>query len=119
MRYPARKRDSIAIKIVYSVVLFFVATGSTVFSQDLLPKSLPSDTTRLRVIFAGDMMGHIPLVNSCLKDDGKYDYVPIFENIQSYISSADIAVVILRCHWQDRLMPGIRNFRAPMPLLKG
>ncbi len=107
------------MKKVYILVLIAFISAKTVFSQDFVPKPVPIDTTHLRVIFAGDMMGHMPLVNSCLGDDGKYNYLPIFENIQSYISSADIAIANLEVPLAGLPYSGYPQFSSPDALAEG
>lgn len=50
---------------------------------------------RLRLIFAGDIMGHAPQMDAALLADGTYDYSPCFRFVKDYIESADIAVANL------------------------
>ena len=49
----------------------------------------------LRLVFAGDLMGHVPLHNAARQSDGSYDYSPYFQYIKDYIQSVDLAVVNL------------------------
>lgn len=43
----------------------------------------------------GDMVMHLPIVNSCRKPDGSYDFRPIFTNVRPYLEQADLAVAVL------------------------
>ncbi len=43
----------------------------------------------------GDLVMHLPIVNSVRKPDGSYDFRPIFRNIRPYLSQADLAVAVL------------------------
>ncbi len=55
----------------------------------------PGDDTpqQLRLIFAGDIMGHASQIASAeLKKDVQYDYTPCFEYIASILRQADLAI---------------------------
>lgn len=54
-------------------------------------KSLPS----LTLSAVGDLVMHIPIVNSARKPDGSFDFRPVFSNIRPYLSRADLAVAVL------------------------
>jgi poly-gamma-glutamate synthesis protein (capsule biosynthesis protein) len=72
------------------------------------------DTSRLRIVFAGDMMGHMPLVSSTYNDSLKtYDYSPIFTYIKPFISSADLAVVNLEVTLAGPPFSGYPQFSSP------
>jgi poly-gamma-glutamate synthesis protein (capsule biosynthesis protein) len=101
------------------LLFFLIVAGKSVTAQELLPNSIPSDTSHLRVIFAGDMMGHMPLVNSCMTENGNYDYLPIFENIRTYISSADIAVANLELTLAGPPYTGYPQFSSPDAVAEG
>lgn len=47
----------------------------------------------ISLIMAGDILLHIPIDRSCMRDDGSYDYSCIFENTRDDIERADIALV--------------------------
>ncbi|HMX41901.1 MAG TPA: CapA family protein, partial [Saprospiraceae bacterium] len=56
--------------------------GGPVFSQ----------TDTLRLLFAGDIMGHTPQIQSAAAGGGKYDYSPCFRHIKPLIEQADLAI---------------------------
>ena len=51
-----------------------------------------SDTT-LRLVFAGDLMGHVPLHTAAQQGKNSYDYAPCFQYVKDYIQSADMLIV--------------------------
>ena len=84
-----------------------------VHAQDSVFKPARFDTARLRIVFAGDMMGHIPLVNSCLTDDGTYNYNPIFEYVKPYFVAADFSIANLEVPLAGRPYAGYPQFSSP------
>ena len=56
----------------------------------LIPLSAQTDT--LRLIFAGDIMGHAPQIKSAETGPGKYDYRPCFKYIKPILERADLAI---------------------------
>ena len=67
----------------------------------------------LRIVFAGDIMGHVPLHNAALQGDGTYDYEPCFRHVKDYISNADIAVANLEVTLAGKPYTGYPHFSAP------
>lgn len=59
----------------------------------LLPFLLSAQTDTLRLIFAGDIMGHAPQIKSAeLVAGKKYDYTPCFKYVKPLIDRADLAI---------------------------
>lgn len=59
----------------------------------LLPTLLSAQTDTLRLIFAGDIMGHAPQIKSAEVVAGKkYDYTPCFKYIKPILDRADLAI---------------------------
>lgn len=59
----------------------------------LLPTLLSAQTDTLRLIFAGDIMGHAPQIKSAEVVAGKkYDYTPCFKYIKTILDRADLAI---------------------------
>ncbi|MBP5516111.1 MAG: CapA family protein [Bacteroidales bacterium] len=75
--------------------------------------SQADSASRLRLIFAGDLMGHTPLHREALQSNGTYDYSPCFQYIKDYIQSADIAVVNLEVTLAGSPYTGYPCFSAP------
>ncbi|HRI59011.1 MAG TPA: CapA family protein [Saprospiraceae bacterium] len=59
----------------------------------LLPFLLSAQTDTLRLIFAGDIMGHAPQIKSAEVVAGKkYDYSPCFKYVKPILDRADLAI---------------------------
>ena len=57
--------------------------------------SLPVGAQSVKIVFAGDLMGHGPQIKAAHQPDGSYDYAPCFRYVEDYIRSADLAIVNL------------------------
>ena len=83
-----------------------------VFTFHLSPfTSLQAQT--LRIIFAGDLMSHMPQVNAAKQADGSYDYSPCFRYVKDYLQSADLAIVNLEVPLAGKPYSGYPQFSAP------
>ncbi len=67
----------------------------------------------LRLVFAGDLMGHMPLHSAALQSNGSYDYAPCFQYVKDYIQSADVAIVNLEVTLAGKPYTGYPCFSAP------
>jgi len=87
----------------------FVVTLFAVFSfaQDSI--------STLKIIFAGDLMGHVTQVNAAKREaDGNgYDYKPVFKHLKPYFSSADLAVINLEYPLAGEPYTGFPQFSSP------
>lgn len=68
---------------------------------------------QVKIIFAGDLMGHMPQHNAALQADGTYDYAPCFRYVKDFIKSADLAIVNLEVPLDGRPYSGYPQFSAP------
>ena len=90
------------MQIVRLMLLFLaLAQGGVVRGQEV------------RIIFAGDLMGHMPQHNAALQADGSYDYTPCFRYIKDYVSSADCAILNLEVPLAGKPYSGYPQFSAP------
>ncbi|TNE54642.1 MAG: CapA family protein [Bacteroidetes bacterium] len=71
----------------------FISVLLFLFIAPVLRLSAQTDT--LRLLFAGDVMGHDPQIKSALQPDGTYDYRPCFTYVKPIIEAADLAVANL------------------------
>lgn len=76
-----------------------------------------SDSGSLRIIFAGDIMGHGPQINAARQADGSYDYEPSFRYVRDYIQSADLAVANLEVTLAGPPYTGYPQFSSPVALV--
>lgn len=70
----------------------------------------------LKIIFAGDLMGHTPQHKAALKTDGTYDYTPCFRYVRDYIRSADLAILNLEVTLAGPPYTGYPQFSSPREL---
>jgi 2',3'-cyclic-nucleotide 2'-phosphodiesterase (5'-nucleotidase family) len=73
-----------------------------------------SPGNHLRIVFAGDIMGHDEQISGAYVDSTKsYDYEPTFRYIKDYISEADIAVGNLEVTLAGKPFKGYPQFSSP------
>lgn len=90
------------------VVVFFVS-GFSSFSQD---------TTRLSLLFLGDIMQHDSQISDAWDPaTKKYDYNPCFQYVKAYTQSVDIAIGNLELTLAGPPFKGYPQFSAPDELL--
>lgn len=76
------------------------------------------DTTRLSMLFLGDIMQHDSQIADALNPKtGRYDYGPSFKYIKPYIEAVDVAVGNLEVTLAGRPYKGYPQFSAPDELL--
>jgi poly-gamma-glutamate synthesis protein (capsule biosynthesis protein) len=76
--------------------------------------SRSQDTTRLSLLFAGDVMGHDSQIASAYDPLKKvYDYGPCFQYIKPFIESADIAIANLEVTLAGPPYKGYPQFSSP------
>lgn len=67
----------------------------------------------LRLVFAGDLMGHMPLHKAAQQSDGSYDYEPCFRYVKDYVESADLAILNLEVTLAGKPYTGFPCFSSP------
>lgn len=72
------------------------------------------DTTRLSLLFAGDVMGHDSQIASAFDATSKtFDYTSCFAAIKPYVESADLAIANLEVTLAGRPFTGYPQFSSP------
>lgn len=72
------------------------------------------------LIFAGDIMGHIPQIQAAYNPQTQeYNYDPCFRYIKKYIESADLAIANLEVSIAGKPYSGYPGFSSPDALLDG
>ena len=74
------------------------------------PASVPDTVSTLCV--AGDLVMHIPIINSCRTDDG-YDFTGLFDEARPYYESADYAAACIETTFNGPPYSGFPQFCAP------
>ena len=75
-----------------------------------------SVTDSIRIVFAGDMMGHSTQFKGAWRDGGDscYNYNPNFQWVKNYISSADLAIANLEVTFANEPYSGYPTFSSPV-----
>ena len=82
------------------------------------PFSTPAHAQKVKIVFAGDLMGHMSQHNAALRRDGSYDYSPCYRHVKDYVSSADLAIVNLEVPLDGKPYSGYPQFSAPDALAR-
>ena len=100
-----------------SFSLYLIASNCTVAQQVTSPDTTVqplADTTEITLLFAGDVMGHMPQINSAFdSSSGTYDFNPVFSPVKPLISGADIALANLETTLAGKPFSGYPQFSAP------
>lgn len=90
-------------------------------SQSSIQKSLVNeDSVIVRMAFTGDIMGHLPLVQSMYLPDSKiYDYAPAFRYVAPYFKSCDVVIGNLEVTLAGPPYTGYPMFSSPDELITG
>jgi len=89
-----------------TIILFLVFGLPAGFSQ--------SDTSRLKLVFAGDIMGHDEQIAGAWNAGlSSYEYEPTFRYVKPYIEQADIAIANLEVTLAGPPFKGYPQFSSP------
>ena len=107
-------------------LLFFVAiatpylTGCVYCSANhgIVQDNTPPAPDSIRLIFVGDVMGHSTQFKGAWRDGGDscYNYIPSFQWVKDYISSADIAIANFEVTLAGEPYGGYPSFSSPISL---
>ena len=77
-----------------------------------------TETDSIRLIFVGDVMGHTTQHKGAWRDGGDscYNFIPTFQFVKEYISSADLAVANLEVTFDGEPYTGYPAFSSPTSL---
>ena len=85
---------------VAKFIFIFILGFSVLFSgcchkpsEDASVDFVVEKNETISILAAGDILLHMPVINSGKKDDGSYDFSPIFEKLRPEIRNADIAAI--------------------------
>lgn len=108
-------RFPIQVFLLFTIALFQLACSGG--KKQKPPVVKEKDSVSIRILFAGDLMGHMPWVNSGLnKGDGteKYLYDTSYTYIKDYISGADYAIINLETTLNGPPYTGFPMFSTPI-----
>src|SRR3954471_6874764 len=93
----------------YWLIFFLLLTAMSAGAQD---------TTRLSLLFLGDIMQHDSQINDAFEPaTKKYNYLPCFQYVKPYIQSVDMAIGNLELTLAGPPYKGYPQFSAPDELL--
>lgn len=105
------KNKPILFRVAGCVMLVLILTGIT-------PRVLAQDTTRLSLLFAGDIMGHGSQIQSAYDaKQKKHDYTSCFQYMKPYMGVADVAIGNLELTLAGPPYTGYPQFSSPDALL--
>lgn len=101
-----------AVVVITPIVMFVSRLNqkSTTQSQTNVPPA--NDSVCIKVVFAGDLMGHMPWINSGYKN-GKYNYDTAYTYIKPYIQRSDYAILNLETTLNGPPYTGYPMFTSP------
>lgn len=104
-------------KILLLLISLFLFSG---FVSNPLPEVSSEGAQTVKLIFAGDIMGHSPQFQAAYNAQTKsYNYETCFQLVKPYIESADIAIANLEVPLAGPPYSGYPNFSSPDALLDG
>lgn len=104
---------------VILLVLFAIA-GQVGFAVDEAGRDEATVKNSLRIVFAGDVMGHDSQISAAYSDSSdSYDYMTCFSYLKPYLEQADIAVANLEVTLAGPPYKGYPRFSSPDALLDG
>jgi poly-gamma-glutamate synthesis protein (capsule biosynthesis protein) len=115
---PAKKYGVATISLFVIVVAGFTVLNCTRVRAPEAAAVPPADcTARVRLVFAGDLMQHLPQVSAARRKGGGHDYSASFRYVQPIFREADLAIL----NFETTLTPsayytGYPRFRSPSPL---
>jgi poly-gamma-glutamate synthesis protein (capsule biosynthesis protein) len=104
----------------FILLFLFAAEGLAVFAGDEAGGEMGKNTRSLRIVFAGDVMGHDTQINAAYIDStDTYNYRDCFSYLEPYLGNADIAVANLEVTLAGPPYKGYPRFSSPDALLDG
>ena len=98
-KYKLKPRFFVIIGRLALIVVLFAAChlkgsdGSKGGKEDK-EKAAKEQVVDVKVVTAGDIIGHSPMVNAAMTNDGGYDFTPSFRYVKKYIEGADRKSVV-------------------------
>jgi poly-gamma-glutamate capsule biosynthesis protein CapA/YwtB (metallophosphatase superfamily) len=93
---------------------FLISAILLILLPEILSAVIPEDTSRLKLIFAGDLMGHDEQIYSAWNQNSdSYEYDTCFSMIRKYVSSADLSFLNLEVSLAGPPYKGYPEFSSP------
>lgn len=107
----------IAAAILVPVMMVLFNPGKTIKNKEIIVKN-KKDSVCIRIVFSGDLMGHMPWINSGLRN-GEYHFDTTYTFIKPYIEKADYAILNLETTLNGKPYHGFPMFSSPDALVSG
>jgi poly-gamma-glutamate synthesis protein (capsule biosynthesis protein) len=102
---------------LYLTFSFYLGTSNCSVAQPVsadTPAQPQVDTTRVTLLFAGDVMAHMPQISSAYDSStGTYDFNPVFSLVKPLVSKPDVAIANLETTLAGKPFAGYPQFSAP------
>jgi poly-gamma-glutamate synthesis protein (capsule biosynthesis protein) len=96
------------MKLQYLALAMAVGLCGTAYGQN------PAGTSTLRIVFAGDIMGHDSQIAAAWEEStGSYDYTGCFRHLKPFLKEADIAIGNLEVTHAGEPYKGYPQFSSP------
>ena len=88
----AKALPSDLVAVTEEVLVDPIISSQRELEIETITKPVTEEYT-LSIVTVGDNLIHSPIYNKALKEDGSYDFKPMYSDIKGYISSFDLAVI--------------------------
>lgn len=115
------KTKNLLLKSIICISLFLILIsctnkrGNSGSQSDIPADTIPVYPDTLKLVFVGDVMGHLTQLNGARNDGGDttYNFFPPYQFIQPYIASADLALANLEVAFGGTPYSGYPRFSSP------
>jgi poly-gamma-glutamate capsule biosynthesis protein CapA/YwtB (metallophosphatase superfamily) len=105
------KIPEIILRKSFLIFLFAAVRPSLLSAQE---NKLSSDTAIVKLVFAGDVMGHMPVIESAFDSDSNtYNFDTTFYFLKPFLQSADLAIANLETTLSGPPYSGYPHFCSP------
>ncbi len=102
------------MKLIFRKISCIVTLITALSSGHVAPALAQGDEpSTLRIVFAGDIMGHDSQIEAARSDSGSYDYTGCFRHLKPYLKEAGIAVGNLELTHGGPPYKGYPQFSSP------
>jgi poly-gamma-glutamate capsule biosynthesis protein CapA/YwtB (metallophosphatase superfamily) len=109
----SRPLSILFIATVVAAMLVHCSSNEQQLTTGKTPTVKKDSFQTVRLMFAGDIMMHVPQLNAAEDSVGRFDFTSVFEKVAPIISSADIAVANLETTFGGKPYTGYPQFSTP------
>jgi len=115
-------KNCLALLLLIMLTASFCSCGNSTDSSSQAIDSTAieqSEESHLSLLIAGDLMQHVPQINSARQPDGSYNYDECFAGIKAEVEQADVAIANFETTLAGPPYSGYPKFSAPDDFLRG